>query len=348
MPYRISCKIDNSNILNLNLYEARIENSLIENLSLIEALLFQCKCVLFLIDITRKDSFEKVKNLLNVIEFWKFHYLNGIIVFNKSDLIYRENIEIEKIKYLQKNKNVNFIEISIKNNINLKELLKRINDDLNKFILPINKISEKKYKNSLLTDIQENLNFILLGDSICGKTRFLERYFKHKYVDFLGATIGIDKEVKIIKFDNYNFKLTIWDTAGAERFRSQYNKFINISNAILLLLDLTNEESFNKINSWIEDIKIYSKGIIYLIGNKIDSCDRKISKEKAEKLANSFDIKYFEVSCKFDINISEVISNIILECLSTINKINNNDKKNIKKILHLNLDKIKINKYINY
>ena len=142
MPYRISCKIDNSNILNLNLYEARIENSLIENLSLIEALLFQCKCVLFLIDRTRKDSFEKVKDLLNVIDFSKFHYLNGIIVLNKSDLMNRENSEIEKIKYLQKNKNIDFIQISIKNNINLKELLKRINANLNKFILPINKISE--------------------------------------------------------------------------------------------------------------------------------------------------------------------------------------------------------------
>jgi GTP1/Obg family GTP-binding protein len=103
VPYRVSSKIDNSNTLNLKLNEARIENSLIENLSMIEALLFQCKCVLFLIDITRKNSFEKVKDILNVIDFCKFHYLSGIIVFNKSDLINRENIEIEKIKILQKN-----------------------------------------------------------------------------------------------------------------------------------------------------------------------------------------------------------------------------------------------------
>jgi len=39
-PYRISTKIDNSNKLNLNLYEVKIESSIIENLSLLETLLF--------------------------------------------------------------------------------------------------------------------------------------------------------------------------------------------------------------------------------------------------------------------------------------------------------------------
>ena len=80
----------------MNLYEVSIE-SVIENLSLIEAFLFQCKCVLFLIDITRKNSFELMEDLLNVIGFGKFYYLKGIIVLNKSDFIYRENSKIEKI-----------------------------------------------------------------------------------------------------------------------------------------------------------------------------------------------------------------------------------------------------------
>ena len=85
----------------MNLYEVGIE-SVIENLSLIEALLFQCKCVLFLINITRKVSFKLVKDLINIIDFDKFYYLKKIIVLNKSDLINKENSEIEKIKYLQK------------------------------------------------------------------------------------------------------------------------------------------------------------------------------------------------------------------------------------------------------
>ena len=201
----------------------------------------------------------------------------------------------------------------------------------------------------MLTYKQENLNFSLLGDTCSGKTRFFERYFNHIYIENFLGTIGINNNYKMIKFYNYIFRLIIWDTSGCDRFRSIHNKYLNNSNAILLLLDLTNEDSLKSINLWIQYIKMHSKGIIYLIGNKIDSCYRKISKEQAEKLANSFNIKYFEVSCKYDINISEVISNIILECFLTIEKINKYKKKIIKEVLNLNLEKITIlNKYINY
>lgn len=350
MPYKISIDIDNSNKLNLNLYEVRIESSIIENLSLLEALLFQCKCALFLVDLTRKDSFENVKDLLNVIDFCKFRYLNGIIVFNKSDLINRKNSEIEKLKYLQKNKKIDFIEISIKNNINLKELLKRINGNLNKFILPINIILGKKYKNYLFNSL-ENITFILLGDSCSGKSCFYERYFSNSFSICGSITIGMDKRIKWIKFDNYIYKLIVWDTAGAERFKSLSINYLNKSNAVLLFFDVTNENSFDNINSWINNIKDNSNDImIYLIGNKIDLPERKISKERAEELANSFNIKYFEVSCKFNINISEVIFNMILEYLLKINKININQMKIIKNYLNLYYsNKIMIlDKYINY
>ena len=332
----------------MNIYEVLIESSLINNLQLLEALLFQCKCALFLVDITRKDSFEKVNDLLNVIDFCKFRYLNGIIVFNKSDLIYRENSEIEKIKCLQK-KEIDFIEISIKNNINLKELLKRINDNLNKFILPINLISEIEDKINSFNSL-EKINFILLGDSCSGKSCFYKRYFNNSYSDCLIGTIGIDLKHKSIKFDNYIYKLSSWDTAGGERFRTNYIKYLKQSNFILLFFDITNEISFNNINDWIKHIESNSNGKIYLIGNKIDAQDRKVSKEQAEKLANSFNIKYFEVSCRFNINIQEVMSNILLECILKINKININEKKIIKNALNLYyLNKIIIlDKYLNY
>ena len=333
----------------MNLYEVSIE-SVIENLSLIEALLFQCKCVLFLIDITRKVSFKLVKDLINIIDFDKFYCLNGIIVLNKSDLIYRENSEIEKIKYLQKNKNLEYLEISIKNYINLEQLLKRINNYLNKFLLPVNIISEKKWEKNLLIQKLEYLSFVLIGESISGKTRFLKRYFKNIYSEYSGATIGIDKEIKFIKFDNNIYKLTVWDSAGLQRFRNYPPNFRQMANAdaVLILFDVTNLDSFNEImNYWIKVCREESCGIICLIGNKIDCPERKISKEQAEKFANSFCIKYFEISCKYNINISEVISNMILECLLRSDKINN--KNIIRKALNLYLNKIKIlDKYINY
>ena len=53
---------------------------------------------------------------------------------------------------------------------------------------------------------------------------------------------------------------------------------------------------------------------LYLIGNKIDKPDRVITREKAEEMANSLGMKYFEVSCKINMNIPEVMARMIMEC----------------------------------
>lgn len=215
-------------------------------------------------------------------------------------MINLENSEIEKIKYLQKNKNLDYIETSIKNYINLEELLKRINNYLNKFILPVNIISEKKQEKNLLIHKLEYLSFILIGESNSGKTFFLERYFKNTYSECILNTYGIDKEIKFIKFDNNIYKLTFWDTGGVKKFRNLTRKYSAKADALLLLFDVTDIDSFNEIiNYWIKVSREESCGIICLIGNKIDCPKRKISKEQAEKFANSFDIKDFEISCKY-------------------------------------------------
>ena len=67
---------------------------------------------------------------------------------------------------------------------------------------------------------------------------------------------------------------------------------------------------------------------LYLIGNKIDKKDRVISKEKAEEMAKSLGMKYFEVSCKINMNIPEVMSRMIMECYMKANKIENCFKLN--------------------
>ena len=54
---------------------------------------------------------------------------------------------------------------------------------------------------------------------------------------------------------------------------------------------------------------------IYLLGNKVDMKEKRvISRQKAESEAVSFGMKYFEISCKLNLNIPEVMNNIILDC----------------------------------
>ena len=186
-----------------------------------------------------------------------------------------------------------------------------------------------------LMNEQGALSFILIGDSTVGKTCFLNRYFKNTFVEAFLSTIGIDKEIKHVKVGNDSYKLTVWDTAGQERFRCLPKKYYQNADGVLLLFDVTNEETFTSVSNWMKDVKQNSSKIIsndankqenislYLIGNKIDLPNRVISKEKAEEMAKSLGMKYFEVSCKINMNIPEVMARMIMECHMKANHIDN-------------------------
>ena len=189
------------------------------------------------------------------------------------------------------------------------------------------------------------LSFILIGDSTVGKTCFLTRYFKNQFNETFLSTIGIDKEIKYVKVKNDTYKMTLWDTAGQDRFKSLPKKYYQNADGVLLLFDVTSEETFNNVSNWMKDVKENSnKNInsengqpeiaLYLIGNKIDLPNRVISKEQAETEAKSLGMKYFEISCKINMNIPEVMNRMIMECHMKTNHI-----KNIKDIFILNDNK---------
>ena len=190
--------------------------------------------------------------------------------------------------------------------------------------MPINIISEALVKNTNSINIKDKFAFILIGDSTAGKVYFVQRYFKNIFSPIFLSTIGIDKEIKYIKLGNDCYKITLWDTAGQDRFKCLPKKYYQNADGILLLFDVTNEETFNNNRKWVKDIKDNlninsedrqdSEIPLYLIGNNIDLPERVVSKEQAEEQAKSFGMKYFEVSCKINMNIQEVMARMIMEC----------------------------------
>ena len=338
MVFKISVDFEQNKTLNLNIYEIRIDEDFVKNTSLIQSFLFECQCVLFLVDITNPDSFTIMKELIGNIEMGKFPYLKAILVQNKLDLESTRQVSSFELKeYLESNKSLDSQEISIKNGDNIQELLKKINAAVNesKNELPSNIVSESVVKKANLMNEQGALSFILIGDSTVGKTCFLNRYFKNQFTETFLSTIGIDKEIKNVRVGNDNYKLTVWDTAGQERFRCLPKKYYQNADGVLLLFDVTNEETFTSVSNWMKDVKDNSNKTIsadanaqsdislYLIGNKIDKDGRVITREKAEEMAKSLGMKYFEVSCKINMNIPEVMARMIMECHMKANHIDN-------------------------
>lgn len=101
--------------------------------------------------------------------------------------------------------------------------------------------------------------------------------------------------------------MNIWDSAGQERFKSIAKSYFNKSDGVILVFDLTNIDSFNSIENWMEDLtkmKKEERCSTVLIGNKSDLRNEVvINKEMIETLVKKHKIKYFEVSAKENKNI---------------------------------------------
>ena len=146
------------------------------------------------------------------------------------------------------------------------------------------------------------IKIVTLGDSMVGKTSIVYRYFENKFNESILSTIGIDFKTKYIKVRDASVKVLIWDTAGQEKFRNIAKQYYQGANGVLLVFDVSDRKSFERIEYWLNEIKENNKiDSMYavIVANKIDLVgERVISRDEAEKYAEKNNISYFEVSAK--------------------------------------------------
>ena len=178
------------------------------------------------------------------------------------------------------------------------------------------------------------LKILLLGNGSVGKTSLINRYLKNVYNPVYLTTIGIDQSIKYISVNNKHIKLSIWDTAGQEQFRTIAKSFYNKTDAVILCFDLTEKESLDSISYWIDQlcnkIELNKIGIV-LVGTKLDLTDfEKVEgiSEEVNKYIEKYNIKYFKTSSLSGTNVKEVF-NYLVKITLNIKKFKEfeNDKK---------------------
>ena len=152
--------------------------------------------------------------------------------------------------------------------------------------------------------IAMTFKIIVIGDSGVGKSSLLYRYTANTFDLHYTSTLGIDFNSKIITIpDNHNHnnhnssnnnnittkrvKLEIWDTAGQERFSGITQNYYRGAQGALLVYDVTNRESFENIEKWVDRLQRYGgpEMDIILVGNKIDL----VAKEDEEEIENEIE-----------------------------------------------------------
>ena len=118
---------------------------------------------------------------------------------------------------------------------------------------------------------------IILGAQGVGKTSLMERFVAAKFSSQYKATIGADFSTKDVQLGEGEFvTLQIWDTAGQERYQSLGTAFYRGADACVLVYDVSEATSFQKLESWrnafiqAADIPNARDFPFVILGNKAD------------------------------------------------------------------------------
>lgn len=161
--------------------------------------------------------------------------------------------------------------------------------------------------------------YIIIGDSGVGKSCLLLQFTDKRFEPLHDLTIGVEFGARMVSIDNKNIKLHIWDFAGQESFCSITRSYYRGACGALLVYDVTRKETFNHLQSWLEDAKANSNTAItiMLIGNKCDlDSKRQVSREEGEAFAKEHGLVFMETSAKTAQNVDEAFlhtANVIYE-----------------------------------
>ena len=168
---------------------------------------------------------------------------------------------------------------------------------------------------------------LFLGDSGVGKSSLLLKLTEKKFQNSILHTIGLDFKMKTFEVNKKKIHLQIWDSAGQERFRSITSSYYHLTDGIFLVYDITDRDSFNNIENWLNQIQNKTKNncFKFLLGNKRDlNAKRKVSYGEASNFAEKHSMMFSECSA---IEIFENINEIFEKMASELEK---NAEKDIK------------------
>ena len=179
---------------------------------------------------------------------------------------------------------------------------------------------------------------ILIGNASVGKSCLLLRFCDNTFNESYYSTIGVDFKIKTITLENSKVvKLQIYDTAGQERFHTITSSYYHAADGIGIVYDVTRQDSFDSINSWLSDVEKLAKpdAMKILIGNKCDLTETKIiSQDQGFDIAKAFGIPFIETSAKTSENVDNLFYQMAVEMVKRKEQRKFNEPKNESIDLH--------------
>ncbi|KAI2631998.1 GTP-binding protein rab2 [Hypoxylon sp. NC1633] len=141
---------------------------------------------------------------------------------------------------------------------------------------------------------------VCIGDSGCGKSSLTIRLCEGRFSPQHDVTIGVEFGSRIVPVGpphskssstaskteggglpdpprasntpQKHMKLSLWDTAGQETYKSVTRSYFRGASGALLVFDITRRATFAHVTDWLNDLRAIADPdiVVILVGNKLD------------------------------------------------------------------------------
>ncbi|ELP91041.1 hypothetical protein EIN_267670 [Entamoeba invadens IP1] len=158
------------------------------------------------------------------------------------------------------------------------------------------------------------IKLAIVGESSVGKTSICNVMSKGSFIETT-PTVGAEFYKFKYTFKDKEVSISLFDTSGEERFHSVPTSYYHKASGVIVVYDVSKEDTFTKLDYWVTSIKDNSdvKAII-CVGNKTD-LEHKVKSEIAKQYAQVNGMIFTETSAKNNEGIKELVDEMIATVL---------------------------------
>jgi small GTP-binding protein len=129
--------------------------------------------------------------------------------------------------------------------------------------------------------VTRTCSLCIVGDGSVGKSTIINCFKTQGFVPVYKQTVGCDFYEKQVSIRSTLISLRVWDIGGQSLSSPNLKSYISHADALMLVYDVTNSQSFANMEDWLLQIQRHAPhAVIYVVGNKVDLIARRQISEK--------------------------------------------------------------------